>query len=156
MFQSEFIKSLSRYSLVCLRIVAPQPPTADSLDAPWHEDDIQTLAELPDRIMQVMPSLRYIAWAAKRRAPGGRADDYTWYEDAYDCAPADYTWYRVANGEGKSQRTLQPISASQGERVRRFLLDSELDAITNIDGECCTACCWRSVWLMKCAAHLRF
>ncbi|KAL1949809.1 hypothetical protein VTO73DRAFT_8690 [Trametes versicolor] len=130
---SEFIQSLSRYSLVCLRIVAPQPPTADSLDAPWHEDDIQTLAELPDRIMQVMPSLRYIAWAAKRRAPGGRADDYTWYEDAYDCAPADYTWYRVANGEGKSHRTLQPISANQGECVRRFLLDSELDAITNID-----------------------
>ncbi len=95
--------------------------------------------------MQVMPSLRYIAWAAKRRAPGGRADDYTWYEDAYDCAPADYTWYRVAKGERKNERTLQPISACQGERVRRFLLDSELDAITNIDGERYTSHCRWSV-----------
>ncbi|KAI0366322.1 hypothetical protein BV20DRAFT_1002658 [Pilatotrama ljubarskyi] len=126
-----FVQSLRRYSLVCLRVVAPQPPTPDSLDAPWHEDDIQTLAELPDRITQVIPTLRYIAWAARRRAPGAHADDYAWYEDAYDCAPAEYKWYRVENG--KDGRMLEAISASQGERVRRFLLDSELDAITNID-----------------------
>ncbi|KAI0636189.1 hypothetical protein C8Q77DRAFT_1102036 [Trametes polyzona] len=127
----KFIQTLRRYSLVCLRIVAPQPPTADALDAPWHEDDVQTLAELPDRIMQAMPSLRYIAWAAKRRAPGWHMDDYAWYEDAYDCAPADYTWYRVEKTEGG--RTLHAIPAGQGERVRRFLLDSELDQITSID-----------------------
>ncbi|KAI0350044.1 hypothetical protein OH77DRAFT_1593839 [Trametes cingulata] len=127
----QFVQSLRRYSLVCLRIVAPQPPTPDSLDAPWHEDDVQALAELPDRIVQVVSSLRYIAWAAKRRAPGGHVDDYTWYEDAYDCAPAEYKWYRVEESEGG--RTLRTISASQGERVRRFLLDSDLDAITNID-----------------------
>ncbi|KAI9001538.1 hypothetical protein BD414DRAFT_533275 [Trametes punicea] len=127
--------TLRRYSLVCLRIVAPQPPTPDSLDAPWHDEDIQTLAELPDRIVQVMPSLRYIAWAAKRRAPGGDPEDYAWYEDEYDCAPADYKWYRVVKSEveGEVGRTLKAISANQGERVRRFLLGSDLDAITNID-----------------------
>ncbi|KAI9066111.1 hypothetical protein FKP32DRAFT_1589990 [Trametes sanguinea] len=130
---NDFVQTLRGYSLVCLRIVAPHPPTADSLDAPWHEEDIQTFAELPDRIAQAMPSLRYIAWAAKRRAPGDHPDDYAWYEDAYDCAPAEYTWYRVERGGRNGERLLKPLNASQGERVRRFLLDSDLEAITNID-----------------------
>ncbi|OSC99949.1 hypothetical protein PYCCODRAFT_1460532 [Trametes coccinea BRFM310] len=130
---NNFVQTLRGYSLVCIRIVAPQPPTSDSLDAPWHEEDIQTFAELPDRIMQVMPSLRYIAWAAKRRAPGGHPDDYAWYEDAYDCAPAEYTWYRIERGGSDGARVLKGLSPSQGERVRRFLLDSDLEAITNID-----------------------
>ncbi|KAI0663710.1 hypothetical protein C8Q70DRAFT_906167 [Cubamyces menziesii] len=131
---NNFVQSLRRYSLVCLRIVAPPPPTPDSMDAPWHEDDIQTLAELPDRIAQVIPTLRYVAWAAKRCVLEARPDDYAWYESEYDCAAAEYTWYRVEKVEGESAKTLKPISAGEGERVRRFLLDSELEAITNIDG----------------------
>ncbi|KAI0833726.1 hypothetical protein BC628DRAFT_1345072 [Trametes gibbosa] len=130
---NRFIQCFRRYSLVCLRIVAPQPPSSDSLDAAWHEDDLQTLAELPDRIMQAIPTLRYIAWAPKRRAPGGHMEEYAWYEGAYDCAPASYIWYRVEMDESRSARMLKTIPASQGERVRRFLLDSELDAITNLD-----------------------
>ncbi|KAH9848391.1 hypothetical protein C2E23DRAFT_889052 [Lenzites betulinus] len=130
---NKFVQSLRRYALVCLRIVAPQPPSFESLDSAWHEDDMQTFAELPDRVMQAIPTLRYIAWAPKRRAPGGHVDDYAWYEDEYDCAPANYTWYRVEMDESSGARTLKAITASQGERVRRFLLDSDLDAITNID-----------------------
>ncbi|KAI0671958.1 hypothetical protein C8Q78DRAFT_807672 [Trametes maxima] len=137
---NNFVQTLRRYKLVSVRIVAPPPPTHDALDAPWDDADVQTLAELPDRIAQAVPTLRYIAWAAKRRDAGAHLDDYVWYEEGYDCAPADYTWYRVERsgekGKGKGsdgERTLRVISASEGERVRRFLLDSELDEITNID-----------------------
>ncbi|KAI0774985.1 hypothetical protein BD413DRAFT_611361 [Trametes elegans] len=132
---SAFIESFRSCPLVCIRIIAPQPPRPSPEEAPWHADDVQMLAELPDRIVHAMPTLRYVAWAPKRRPPGDYPEDYAWYEDGFDCAPAEYKWYRVERGEGAfgGERTLRPISQAQGERVRRFLLEAELEEITNID-----------------------
>ena len=123
------MESLRGYSLVCLRIIAPQPPVAGTDDTRWAEVDVQALAELPDRLLQVMPTLRYVAWAPKRST----LDEYAWYEDGYDPACAEYKWYRAVE-DASGDRKLEGITTSDGERVRRFLLDADLEAITNIDG----------------------
>ncbi|KAI1797464.1 hypothetical protein LXA43DRAFT_1177488 [Ganoderma leucocontextum] len=94
-------------------------------DPNWADEDAQALAELPTRLPHVMPTLHYIAWAAKRAPP-----EYEWYEEEYDCAPAEYTWYLVAEGP-----RLVTMSACEGERVRRFLLGADFDRISkHMDG----------------------
>ncbi|TFK91379.1 hypothetical protein K466DRAFT_482886, partial [Polyporus arcularius HHB13444] len=127
---ARFIESLRGYSLVCIRIILPQPPAPGADNAKWEDEDVQALAELPDRLPQIMPSLRYVAWAAKRAT-----SDYEWFEDEYDCACAEYKWYRVVEGDEGVGRPVA-ISAGEGERVRRFMLQSDVETITNIVGEC--------------------
>ncbi|KAI0714417.1 hypothetical protein C8T65DRAFT_828741 [Cerioporus squamosus] len=122
-----FIQSLRGYSLVCIRIILPQPPAPGADSATWADEDVQALAELPDRLPQMIPTLRYVAWAAKRGT-----SDYEWFEDAYDCACAEYKWYRVVEGHGGVPRPVA-ISAGDGERVRRFMLQSDPETITRID-----------------------
>ncbi|KAI0788041.1 hypothetical protein C8Q74DRAFT_1255482 [Fomes fomentarius] len=124
---ARFIESLCGYSLVCLRVIAPQPPVPGSDSTRWLEEDVQALAELPDRLLQVMPSLRYVAWAPKRVT-----SEYQWYEDEYDCACAEYKWYRAVES-GDTGRKLTAVSAGDGERVRRFLIEADLAAISDID-----------------------
>ncbi|KAI0709878.1 hypothetical protein C8Q76DRAFT_798660 [Earliella scabrosa] len=124
---TRFIDSLRGYSLVCLRIIAPQPPAPGSDNARWLEEDVQALAELPDRLLHVIPTLCYVAWAAKRGV-----SEYAWYEDEYDCACAEYKWYCAVDGD-TGGRKLAAISAGDGERVRRFLLEADMEAIAGID-----------------------
>ncbi|RPD75077.1 hypothetical protein L226DRAFT_534655 [Lentinus tigrinus ALCF2SS1-7] len=121
-----FIESLRGYSLVCIRLILPQPPAPGADNAKWADEDVLALAELPDRLPQIMPSLRYVAWAAKRGT-----SEYEWFEDGYDCAYAEYKWYRVVEDNGA--RKPVTVSAGEGERVRRYLLNSSLETITNID-----------------------
>lgn len=90
---------------------------------------MQALAELPDRLLQVMPSLRYVAWAPKRVT-----SEYHWYEDEHDCACAEYKWYRAVKSDSTG-RKLTAVSAGDGERVRRFLIEADLSTIADIDGE---------------------
>lgn len=124
-----FIESLRGYSLVCIRIILPQPPAPGADNAKWADEDVLALAELPDRLPQIIPTLRYVAWAAKRGT-----SDYEWFEDEYDCACAEYKWFRIVeNGDGV--RASVAISADEAERVRRFLLDSDLKTITDLAGE---------------------
>ncbi|KAI0749848.1 hypothetical protein C8Q80DRAFT_1269653 [Daedaleopsis nitida] len=138
---TRFIESLRGSSLICMRIIAPHPPAPSSANdtdaARWLDEDLLALAELPDRVARAIPTLRYVAWAAKRRA-----SEYEWHEGGHDCACAEYKWYRVVSerpsaGEGTARegwgRKLVGITAGEGERVRCFLLEADADAIGNID-----------------------
>ncbi|OBZ72208.1 hypothetical protein A0H81_07425 [Grifola frondosa] len=119
---------LDMLPVVYLRINMPCQPFPRNSDDNTFISDEEIKLTLPDIIAKAIPTLRYFVLAVGQKGDPASSESFPLGDSV---GQSVFSWWRITGDS--SERTLTEIPPWEGERVRQFMLDADLESIVNFD-----------------------